>query len=51
MTVTGAAENVQILRAHAYTRIARLTSEGVLTKFIALVDPIKAGLKSFAHVR
>lgn len=50
MSVTQVAENVHISRAHAYTRIARLTSEGVLTKFTALVDPIKAGLKSSAYV-
>ena len=50
MSVTHVAENVHISRAHAYTRIARLTGQGVLTKFTALVDPIKAGLKSSAYV-
>jgi DNA-binding Lrp family transcriptional regulator len=50
MSVTQVAENVHISRAHAYTRIARLTGEGVVTKFTALVDPIKAGLKSSAYV-
>ncbi|MCO4254739.1 Lrp/AsnC family transcriptional regulator [Pseudarthrobacter cellobiosi] len=50
MSVTQVSENVHISRAHAYTRIARLTGEGVLTKFTALVDPIKAGLKSSAYV-
>ena len=50
MSVTQVAENVHISRAHAYTRIARLTAEGVLTKFTALVDPIKAGLRSSAYV-
>ncbi|MET3932816.1 Lrp/AsnC family transcriptional regulator [Arthrobacter sp. OAP107] len=50
MSVTQVAENVHISRAHAYTRISRLTGEGVLTKFTALVDPIKAGLKSSAYV-
>ena len=50
MSVTQVAQNVHISRAHAYTRIARLTSDGVLTKFTALVDPIKAGLKSSAYV-
>src|SRR4030095_12993760 len=43
MSITQVAENVHISRAHAYSRIARLTGEGVLTKFTALVDPIKAG--------
>jgi DNA-binding Lrp family transcriptional regulator len=32
MSVTQVAENVHISRAHAYTRIGRLTSEGVLSK-------------------
>lgn len=50
MSVTQVAENVHISRAHAYTRSARLTGEGVLTKFTALVDPIKAGLPSPAYV-
>src|SRR6478672_5866394 len=50
MSVTQVAENVHISRAHAYSRIARLTGEGVLTKFTALVDPIKAGLRSSAYV-
>jgi DNA-binding Lrp family transcriptional regulator len=50
MSITQVAENVHISRAHAYSRIARLTGEGVLTKFTALVDPIKAGLRSSAYV-
>ena len=50
MSVTQVAENVHISRAHAYTRIGRLTSEGVLSRFTALVDPIKAGLRSSAYV-
>lgn len=50
MSVTQVAENVHISRAHAYTRIARLTGEGVLSRFTAVVDPIKAGLKSSAYV-
>lgn len=50
LSVTGVAENVHISRAHAYSRIARLTESGVLTKFTALIDPIKAGLRSSAYV-
>jgi DNA-binding Lrp family transcriptional regulator len=50
MSVTAVAENVHISRAHAYQRITRLTSTGVLTKFTALVDPVKAGLRSSAYV-
>lgn len=49
MSVTHVAD-VHISRAHAYTCIARLTGEGVLTKFTAMIDPIKAGLKSSAYV-
>ena len=44
------AENVHISRAHAYTRIARLTGDGAPSRFTAVVDPIKAGLKSSAYV-
>ncbi|GAB5077182.1 Lrp/AsnC family transcriptional regulator [Arthrobacter sp. AD-310] len=50
MSVTQVAENVHISRAHAYTRVARLTSEGVLSRCTAVVDTIKAGLKSSAYV-
>lgn len=49
-SATLVAEYVHISRAHAYTRIARLTEDGVLMKFTALVDPIKAGLRSSAYV-
>lgn len=50
MSVSQVAENVHISRAHAYTRITRLTNEGVLKKFTAVVDPIKVGRKSSAYV-
>ena len=50
MSVTQVAENVHISRAHAYTRIARLTSEGVLSRFTAVSHAILAGLKSSAYV-
>lgn len=50
MSVTAVAEKVHISRAHAYARIARLSEDGVLTKFTALIDPAKAGLKSSAYV-
>lgn len=50
LSVTAVAENVHISRAHAYSRISRLTEAGVLTKFTALVDPIKAGLRASAYV-
>ena len=50
MSVTQVAGNVHISRAHDYSRIGRLTGEGVITKFTAVVDPVKAGLKSSAYV-
>lgn len=50
MSVAKVAENVHISRAHAYTRIARLTEEGVITRFTALVDPVKSGRTSSAYV-
>ncbi|MGY5319307.1 Lrp/AsnC family transcriptional regulator [Neomicrococcus lactis] len=50
MSVTQVADNVHISRAHAYARINRLTQEGVLTKFTAVVDPVKSGRRSSAYV-
>ncbi|GAB2764144.1 Lrp/AsnC family transcriptional regulator [Sinomonas atrocyanea] len=49
-SVTTIAENVHISRAHAYNRLARLQADGVITKYTALVDPLKAGLRSSAYV-
>ncbi|MBG6183903.1 DNA-binding Lrp family transcriptional regulator [Arthrobacter sp. CAN_A214] len=49
-SVTAVADNVHISRAHAYSRIARLTDDGVITRFTAIIDPAKAGLKSSAYV-
>ncbi|WP_026529414.1 Lrp/AsnC family transcriptional regulator [Haematomicrobium sanguinis] len=50
LSVSAVADAVHISRAHAYTRIARLRDEGVITKFSIAVDPIKIGLKSSAYV-
>ena len=49
-SVTTIAENVHISRAHAYNRIAKLQEQGIITKYTALVDPLKAGLRSSAYV-
>ncbi|GAB3279119.1 Lrp/AsnC family transcriptional regulator [Sinomonas notoginsengisoli] len=49
-SVTTIAENVHISRAHAYNRIAKLQGDGVITKYTALVDPSRAGLRSSAYV-
>jgi DNA-binding Lrp family transcriptional regulator len=49
-SVTAVAEAVHISRAHAYSRIAKLTETGVLSRFTAVIDPVKAGLRSSAYV-
>ncbi|MDQ4501660.1 Lrp/AsnC family transcriptional regulator [Sinomonas sp. ASV322] len=49
-SVTTIAENVHVSRAHAYNRIAKLQEQGIITKYTALVDPLKAGLRSSAYV-
>ncbi len=49
-SVTSVAERVHISRAHAYSRIAKLTEDGVLTRFTAIIDHAKAGLRSSAYV-
>ena len=49
-SVSAVAEAVHISRAHAYSRISKLTGSGVLTRFTALVDPVNAGLRSSAYV-
>ena len=49
-SVSAVAEAVHISRAHAYSRISKLTGSGVLTRFTAVVDPVKAGLRSSAYV-
>ncbi|WP_394939869.1 Lrp/AsnC family transcriptional regulator [Psychromicrobium sp. YIM B11713] len=49
-SVSAIAERVHISRAHAYSRIARLTEQKVITGFTAVIDPLKAGLGSSAYV-
>ncbi|ABY24379.1 helix-turn-helix, Fis-type, AsnC family [Renibacterium salmoninarum ATCC 33209] len=50
ISISALAEKVHISRAHAYHRVSQLSERGVLTKFAAVIDPIKAGLKSSAYV-
>lgn len=50
MSVTKVAETVHISRANAYARIARLTDEGVIQRFSAIIDPEKVGLRASAYV-
>lgn len=49
-SVTALAQKVHISRAHAYARISRLQEEGVITRYSAVVDPVRAGLRSSAYV-
>jgi DNA-binding Lrp family transcriptional regulator len=49
-SVTAIAQTVHVSRAHAYSRINRLQDEGVVTRYTAVVDPVRAGLRSSAYV-
>ncbi|MCW4464070.1 Lrp/AsnC family transcriptional regulator [Glutamicibacter sp. MNS18] len=49
-SVTTVAQRVHISRAHAYSRISRLQEAGVITRYTAVIDPVKAGLKASAYV-
>ena len=49
-SVTALAKSLHISRAHAYSRIGRLQEAGVITRFSAVVDPVRAGLRSSAYV-
>ena len=49
-SVTTVAQRVHVSRAHAYSRIARLQDAGVITRYTAVIDPVKAGLKASAYV-
>ncbi len=50
MSVTAVAEAAHISRANAYARITRLTQEGVIQRFSAIIDPEKSGLRASAYV-
>lgn len=49
-SVTTVAQKVHVSRAHAYSRIAKLQDAGVITRYTAVIDPVKAGLKASAYV-
>lgn len=49
-SVTALAQRVHISRAHAYARINRLQEDGVITRYSAVVEPVRAGLRSSAYV-
>ncbi len=49
-SVTTVAQKVHVSRAHAYSRINRLQDEGVITRYTAVIDPLRAGLRASAYV-
>lgn len=49
-SVTTVAQKVHVSRAHAYSRINRLQDEGVISRYAAVVDPLRAGLRASAYV-
>ncbi|MCO1338333.1 Lrp/AsnC family transcriptional regulator [Zhihengliuella halotolerans] len=49
-SVTAIAQKAHVSRAHAYSRINRLQDEGVITRYTAVIDPVKAGLTASAYV-
>jgi len=44
LSVNALADRASVSRATAYGRLKRLTDEGVITRFSAVVDPAKVGL-------
>jgi DNA-binding Lrp family transcriptional regulator len=50
MPIQVLADRVNVSRANAYSRLNRLRESGVLTRFIAVVDPVRAGLATSAYV-
>ncbi|OMH29306.1 transcriptional regulator [Tersicoccus phoenicis] len=50
LPVATVASRVHISRASCYTRLNRLTTEGVISGFTAVVDPVKLGLSASAYV-
>lgn len=44
------AELVHISRANAYARVERLTRDGVITGYAALIDPVGRGLGTSAYI-
>ena len=44
LSVNALAERANVSRATAYGRVKKLTDEGVITRFSAVVDPAKVGL-------
>ncbi|GAA4690618.1 Lrp/AsnC family transcriptional regulator [Kocuria gwangalliensis] len=49
-SVTALASRVHISRAHAYERIKKLHDQGVILRYTAVIDPVRAGLDASAYV-
>ena len=45
MSMRALADLVHVSRASAYTRVARLEREGVITGYAALIDPVRAATR------
>ena len=50
MSMRALADLVHVSRASAYARVARLESEGVITGYAAVIDPVRAGYALSAYV-
>lgn len=50
ISVRALADRVNISRANAYSRLDRLTREGVITGYTARLDPVLVGLGTSAYV-
>src|SRR5690625_1710025 len=50
MSMRSLASQVHVSRANVYTRVERLTREGVIEGFEARVDPARAGLRTSAYI-
>jgi len=50
MSMRALADQIHISRASAYTRVARLERDGVITGYAALVDPVRYGYALSAYV-
>ena len=50
MSMRSLAELIHISRASTYARVARLEREGVITRYAAIIDPVRAGYALSAYV-
>ena len=50
ISIRALADRLSVSRANAYSRLERLTRDGVITGFTTEIDPYKAGLGTSAYV-